>query len=343
MHGISMISDDSGLGSSVLQSRGWITQEWILSRRVIHYRKDRIIWHCRMAGEEDCGAEWDGGRHHVQVDWDFWRNVVEAHSARSFTFPTDKLVSLQGLVSALNRHHEFSLMPPQFQGGYRFGLWAQRIHYDLLWVPIGIQADPYNSTCPSWSWASRLGVISYGVGNSGFHADLAPRTKIRFSKSSQQTLRIRSRGKAIEAVYFQAAMQDDDEISKDGTTIADKPSKQQAFFEDMFYLPFRPETGGLHAFHDEFGEELGWICLDDGNFEHSSLGDGVLFLEIGLNKFPDGHWARWQKKEFGREVMIWGIIAQPTADGRAYKRIGIGMLAVITWLDDVNTRSYRLV
>jgi hypothetical protein len=337
-----MISDDSGLGSSVLQSRGWVTQEWILSRRVIHYRTDRIIWHCQVAGEEDCGAEWDGTQHHVKVDWEFWRYVVEAHSARNFTFPKDKLISLLGLVSALKKHHEFSIMRPQFQGEHRFGLWAQRLNYDLLWVPIGIRADPHHSSCPSWSWASRLGVISCGIGTSGFHAEEAPETKIQFSKSSQQTLRVKSRAKVIEDIDFQTAMQDGDEINEDGAP-PNNDSKPRSFFEDLFYLPFRPETGGLHAFHDELGEELGWICLDDGNFEDSMLGDGVLFLSIGPSKYHFGAWSRWHEREFGHKVMFWGIIAQPTDGGSAYRRIGIGMLAVTSWLDDTKVMTYSLV
>lgn len=54
-----MKPDDTGLQDTVLQSRGWITQEWILSRRIIHYRQKQIFWCCRAQRVNDSGQEFE--------------------------------------------------------------------------------------------------------------------------------------------------------------------------------------------------------------------------------------------------------------------------------------------
>lgn len=280
-----MESDNSGLGNSVLQLRGWITQEWVLSRRLLHYRRDRLIWHCKEhdGGWEDNVNNWQEGGHHPVAGGGLWRSVVERHSRRSFTFPRDKLFSLAGLVTALHDCHLFSAIGPPFEHAQRFGLWAGELQHQLLWVPVGIGADPDHRDVPSWSWASRLGAVSYGVGSNGLEVRKHPDIIMKFSDDSQQALLIRSRAKAIGATEFDAK-----ELQPRENRFPE-PSVSRQYFEHVFGLPDRPSSGGIHLLYDETKKQIGWICLDDGNFRDSSFRETeALFLLLGTRVYLYG-------------------------------------------------------
>ena len=47
--------DDRDIGSYILGDRGWITQEWILSRRMIHYFIEDMVWIYKTTIEDESG------------------------------------------------------------------------------------------------------------------------------------------------------------------------------------------------------------------------------------------------------------------------------------------------
>ncbi|PMD63604.1 HET-domain-containing protein, partial [Hyaloscypha bicolor E] len=147
----SIESDDTGLKDAVLQSRGWITQEWILSRRIIHYRQNHIFWCCRVHGVKDSGQEFEDVIYNWNMSGVSWNDVVERHSDRAFTFAKDKLISLDGLATALK--HMVERWRRHFHGEYRFGIWSETLPNCLFWIPVGIHADPHMAHVPTWSWA----------------------------------------------------------------------------------------------------------------------------------------------------------------------------------------------
>ncbi|KKY15440.1 putative heterokaryon incompatibility protein [Diplodia seriata] len=104
-----------------LQNRAWITQEWILSPRVIHYSADALVWMCSttIAAEDarPCDLDAIRGRsfddlkhrydaHRCPARRDIraeqirgnWHGIVAEYSARQLTHVGDKLVALQGLI-----------------------------------------------------------------------------------------------------------------------------------------------------------------------------------------------------------------------------------------------------
>ncbi|KAF2012965.1 HET-domain-containing protein [Aaosphaeria arxii CBS 175.79] len=107
-----------------LWKRGWVTQERILSPRILHFGRDQLFWECagiRLASE---------------------------------TFPCDKdkLNALAGIAKQVARASDDS---------YHAGVFKKHLPEQLLWRSTkGFQAD--NLRGPSWSWASHNGQINFG-------------------------------------------------------------------------------------------------------------------------------------------------------------------------------------
>jgi hypothetical protein len=158
-----------------LLRRGWVFQERILSRRVLHYGPQELVWEC-MEGEEcECGRVDEAVRPDSNTPkkslfalrnnpW-LWNAIVSAHSALDLTRENDIFPALSGIMNKFNS-----------AGGVRYlaGLWdGPLLLFGLLWyaekktaiVPGDYICDlkPRPSPCraPSWSWASVKNRITY--------------------------------------------------------------------------------------------------------------------------------------------------------------------------------------
>lgn len=161
-----------------LQSRAWATQEWILSRRQIHYCRGRLAWCCDEVQKFDDGStvkvvlrtnsdinqgtfeeladisDEDPRREKVKA---VWKWIVQEYTERDLTVPKDKLPAIRGLIRKLQHGDEescphgimlddlpFSLAWSRWENG----LYLQRPH------ELGL-------AIPSWSWASTKGKVDY--------------------------------------------------------------------------------------------------------------------------------------------------------------------------------------
>ena len=70
-----------------------------------------------------------------------------------------------------------------------------------------------------------------------------------------------------------------------------------------------------------------------------------MFLLIGeANDFG----SRWDNRILSRgksckTKFYWGLIAQPAAEDGCFKRVGIGRLSDISWLNDAEVTEYALI
>jgi hypothetical protein len=175
-------------GSVVLNTRGWVFQERLLSRRILHFEREEVIWECRTVRMCECGSErpplssqnaslgtaytflYDTKSVSETCDW--WRNVVvEEYSALDLTKSSDKLPALSGLAT---------LVREKTKGVYLAGLWLSDIASGLLWelwegvphqhrqysesdihyvVPWNVESQDFNT--PSWSWARTTGRLRH--------------------------------------------------------------------------------------------------------------------------------------------------------------------------------------
>ncbi|KAK1986953.1 heterokaryon incompatibility protein [Colletotrichum cereale] len=165
--------DFSDLPTSTLHSRAWVTQERLLSARMVHYDTDQLLWECRESRLTEDGVpvgafgaqnlEWDGRLHlsypfaqsrlpTSQFVWD-WYDMVSAYSRRGITKSYDRLPALSGLAK---------VMEECTGQKYVAGLWESHLAYGLLWHRteqwLRRPADGYRA--PSWSWASLEGGVS---------------------------------------------------------------------------------------------------------------------------------------------------------------------------------------
>jgi hypothetical protein len=164
-----------------LAQRGWAFQERLLAPRVLHFGPHELAWQCLTSTDCECGRE--GGllpSNHAfneailkQSDTEniasLWRTLVAQYSALQFTFESDRLPALSGIVAVIQ-----SARP----GLYLAGLWSDTLIIDMLWyVDDDLREDPLPSptpttsplSSPSWSWASVGAPVLYSVSNSSFY------------------------------------------------------------------------------------------------------------------------------------------------------------------------------
>ena len=125
-----------------LLHRGWVLQEWLLSRRILH----------RVFAEEETSPK------------NMWHRIVQSYSGSRLTKPqSDRLVAVAGVAKELRkiyRNQEISKPKKvKFQRSgdtvYVAGCWLQDLHISLLWE----QRDrgplvPSRCGAPTWSWAA---------------------------------------------------------------------------------------------------------------------------------------------------------------------------------------------
>lgn len=145
-----------------LISRGWVYQERALSRRILHFTRDELVWECMQKSICECGASSTSARS-VKRDMSSplvarnltadrlnakWRASVQDYSSKELTYETDRLPALSGLAKSFGQQ--------KFGIDYLAGLRRDGFELDLL-LHVAEQAQPdinNHKRLPSWSWAS---------------------------------------------------------------------------------------------------------------------------------------------------------------------------------------------
>lgn len=210
-----------------INSRGWVMQERVLSRRTIHFAMDQWYWECGHHVVSEDGWQHDTRsstrsitpslRESLQdatmaigkvfrMDDKFeipegekgvrtspaeilWAQILRAYSACSLTFWSDKMPALQGLAT---RFHDVT------SSKYHFGHWVQNnepLPLNLMWYALkdGGLAFAEKPSTPSWSCLK-------GDGSIGFHdcRGATPTTRIDRIGSPDAWLLLRGRLRAAK-------------------------------------------------------------------------------------------------------------------------------------------------
>ncbi|KAF2869208.1 heterokaryon incompatibility protein-domain-containing protein [Massariosphaeria phaeospora] len=170
-----------------LESRAWVLQESVLSRRTLSYTGNGLEWACQQS---HCAETWpdrtarsnfkhhatrfaSGRKHPAGKDtrtthlerwneWEAWQNLLYDYTSRKLTYSKDRLAAIRGVAEAYRQALGIT---------YLAGLWKEFLIYDLCWKAEGlgtgnIDHNPYRDEfplAPSWSWASTNGVIKNNV------------------------------------------------------------------------------------------------------------------------------------------------------------------------------------
>jgi len=174
------------LRRSPLNSRGWVVQERILSKRIIHFNSDQIFWDCQQKFLSEDGRYNEtisSGRYsrrnlnpklltshgpdskptqqtHKSDDSiiAYWLAIVTEFSQKQLTVHADVFPALAGIAS---------LVQKRLGDEYIAGMWRSDLHFELLWTASEApmrQAKEWRA--PSWSWAANIGGISYEYSHS---------------------------------------------------------------------------------------------------------------------------------------------------------------------------------
>jgi hypothetical protein len=161
--------------------RGWILQEKLLSRRLLHFSKQMMCWQCcRCTSFEGLhhtilANAWSGSGYVQKLALDqlrklgtknvytYWYEIIRDYSGRQLTKPIDKFPALSGLALVFEG---------VLKDTYLAGLWKNDFVWGLCWKsappwyysPTQKLANASSSDdrqirarewiAPSWSWAS---------------------------------------------------------------------------------------------------------------------------------------------------------------------------------------------
>ena len=170
-----------GVEKSELLQRGWVFQEWRLSRRIIAFSDSDFFLYCHTLGSMSTmgdllnragvqlghGPERDG---RIMQGLDSspsinWEDIVSEYSERGLTFlATDRLMALAGVASEVGRTMKALKDTSDGSGRilsdavlarrYVCGLWLVNIHEELLWEQATQGRRERLPGIPTWSWAS---------------------------------------------------------------------------------------------------------------------------------------------------------------------------------------------
>ena len=161
--------------NSPLFTRGWILQERLLSRRILHFGEGQVYFDCRVSWK--CETFPDGhprteidkllDRPSPEVSYNFdyqWPDLVEQYSRSALTNSSDKLIALSGIAEIFSRVSNGDL--------YFAGHWKTRLISTLPWLVLDNTKTVklIEPLSPSWSWASINGAITFE--SSGSSCDL---------------------------------------------------------------------------------------------------------------------------------------------------------------------------
>jgi hypothetical protein len=160
--------------NSVLNTRGWVLQEMVLSNRIVHCMRSGFYWECRSNCRTETGLIFDRSTmssgtaailpHDSQIGMNkVWWEWIESYSRRRFSFGQDRLFALAGII----RHYQKATKDIPI-----LGLWERSLHHDLLWVKDDRSFSCHLSNIPSWTWLSCSSPIFHDVLGNTNHADL---------------------------------------------------------------------------------------------------------------------------------------------------------------------------
>lgn len=176
----------SSVRESILFRRGWILQEWLLSKRLVWYTSQGLFFECQQDTPRTDAQEMiqlarakpDLQSHlflkssfHVSNSYilDFWYHAVEVCSECHLTKPElDRILAITGIAKEVGR----ILANPRQEVGreievqnvaFLSGLWLRDIHHGLLWEEDH-SSQPWTTRiheAPSWSWASLITQVKW--------------------------------------------------------------------------------------------------------------------------------------------------------------------------------------
>jgi hypothetical protein len=169
---------------SPLLKRGWIFQEWILSRRLLWFTPEGVFFDCQDETQSPI-TEFNERIDPINVDapgqvqlkmkhnFQFsgtdkinaWYKTVETYSGSDLTRPEkDRIIAISGVARQFRDAMSIDSSSSNITKLYISGLWLDDLHHGLLWEQCH-KVTTYERACeaPTWSWASLSAEVQWAA------------------------------------------------------------------------------------------------------------------------------------------------------------------------------------
>jgi hypothetical protein len=210
----------------ILETRGWILQERVLSTRTIIFN-GQIAWRCAFGDAQESDPDFrERPRHLVEPalgalerlrqsilpvgskesmdHFRLWYAMLEIYSEKDLTSISDNLPALSGLAALFQEAHGVS---------YAAGLWNEDLRRGLAWyVSLNDERGVIDPPCkPSWSFVAvgKVRIRFYladessltGLGPESLSAKCTPSTSNPYGPTSEGTLTVSGWLQKVAIVY----------------------------------------------------------------------------------------------------------------------------------------------
>lgn len=296
-----------------LNRRAWSTQEWLLSRRMVFYTNGTIMWSCKSITERENGERCFNISRNTR-----WKTVVEHYSERLLTFPTDKLIALEGLRKEVQK-----------KTGYTFanGIWLESLPDQLLWhvteqVHFSDAVDPLG--LPTWTWAH----IPTGVRFLPMHGAKSLCESVSLSQDSRAVV-VKARLRRVAMIKPDLGQGSED----DGTfgAIAADVNATRA-----------KNTHSLATFiYDETSRPVGWVVYDEATARAAPTRDFCVQLMGRVSRRDEKAEQRKGRAISSKFREYWILIVRPLSGG-GYIRVGAGKTYGQRWWEGEHAQPVLL-
>ena len=153
---------DTELGMSKWNTRGWVMQERLMSRRIVYFGRTQILWECQQMTRKQDGIAGDVGKMAQKSSLysefrfdrlrtrllailpfvvanppqpDFWYQIIQDYTSRDLTYPDkDKEKAMAGVADAVRLRLRMSK--------YAYGIFLERADQMLLWYAKSVLRAP---------------------------------------------------------------------------------------------------------------------------------------------------------------------------------------------------------
>jgi hypothetical protein len=295
-----------------LNKRAWVTQEWLLSRRMIFYTKDQLIWSCKSVTQRETGEKCFNTARNPK-----WKIIIEQYSDRQLTIPTDRLIALEGLKSEYSKKTGNG-------NTYINGLWKDSLPDQLLWQVCEKAGESNPLSLPSWTWAS----VSPGVRFAPMYKAKNLCESIRLDTANILIIKARMKRLMIKTGWHFDPPKEKDEDSLEYRISNDIRTSN---VKDMITL--------IDTIYDDDGT-IGWAALDRDGDRNTIYGLAV------MGSFP----RKEEEKEdlHGRSSTsdlrnYWLLLLCRGTEQGVYRRVGIGKVYHRRWRVGTHTEKLTII
>lgn len=330
-------SSQAQVNQSFLTQRGWVFQERILSKRILHFTRHHVFFEdgsvVRTVG---AGLSSEPLTHSPREDTKFmiedivassayWYKLVERYSTCALSFDRVRLPAIAGIAAFVQTYDP--------EDEYLYGIWRNSLQQGLLWVaadtaPQEVYYEPDPSP-PSWSWARWRGSIRFPLQMATFQP------LFQHANDSIQFGNAHSNANLAKNSYFLSIQAEVLDLQDVAATIINRPASQ---------FSFEPP---IHCLYSTNSKKLGivnWMAFDGAR-------EGELFFPCLSCVFVSSYLhTRWMYDEdiegtVTRHTSVWYFLILVKTDhgSECYRRIGIGAkYAQRPQSDNLVTKTIRI-